>query len=79
MTEVNSPTRLSVSVLRADALHKVLWARRSDVESVDAISGLAELFSWPRLLIEAAMDQLVADGRIEENAHGRLIVRKATA
>ena len=62
--------------MRADALHRVLLARRP--RSVEAIGGLAELWSWPRLQIEVAIADLVADGRLTDDAHGQL-VPKTTA
>lgn len=72
----NPPTRLSLARLRADSLHRLLLKRRG-VRTVDAIYSLSECFTWPRRQIEQAIDTLVADGRLSEDAHGHLIVRKA--
>jgi hypothetical protein len=52
----------------------VLLARR--VERVEDIPGLAELWSWPRWQISQAIDTLVADGRLSEDAHGCLVARR---
>lgn len=71
------PTRLSLAQLRADSLHRLLLTRRRDVRTLAAIYGCSELFSWPRRQIEQAVDTLIADGRLADDAHGRLIVRKA--
>jgi len=67
-------TRLSLSAMRADALYRLLRSSRGRVETVEEIPGLSELFTWPRRQIELAIDQLVSDGRIVEDAHGKLIV-----
>jgi hypothetical protein len=71
------PTRLWLADLRADALHRLLRSPRGRVETVEEIPSLSELFTWPRRQIELAIDQLVSDGRIVEDARGRLVVRKA--
>ncbi len=75
----NAPTRLSLAQLRADSLHRLLLTRRRDVRTVAAIYGCSELFSWPRRQIGQAIDLLIADGRLADDAHGRLIVRKAAS
>jgi hypothetical protein len=84
MTESNGAARragtmLSLAALRADALHRTLLARRDDVRTPDDISGLGELWSWSSEQIEAAICDLIADGRLADDAHGQLIMRRHTA
>jgi hypothetical protein len=70
-------TQLSLRDVRAEALLRVLRARR--VERVEDIPSLAELWTWPRHQISQAIDTLVADGRLDEDARGCLIVRRQAA
>lgn len=64
--------------LRADALHGIIQ-RRPDARTVAAVHGLGELWSWPSAAIDVAIADLVADGRVADTAHGRLIVRRRAA
>lgn len=78
MHQHKAPTRLSLAELRADSLHRLLLKRR-DVRTVAAVYGMSECFNWPRRQIEQAIDLLIEDGRLTDDAHGRLIVRKAAS
>ena len=74
------PTRVNVATMRADALHRLLLSPRGRVRTVEEISRLSDLFSWPSLQVQVAIADLVHDGRLEEGPDGTLIVRrKATA
>jgi len=60
--------------MRADALHRLLLSRRGQVSSLDEIPRLSDLFSWPSRQIDIAIADLVADGRLADDAYGRLHV-----
>jgi len=38
------------------------------------IAGLPDLASWPRLVLDVAIADLVADGRLADDEVGRLVV-----
>jgi len=73
------PTRLNVRTLRADALHRLLLTPRGRVDTVDDIPRLGDLFSWPSIQVQVAIYDLCHDGRLAEDAHGKLIVRRRAA
>jgi hypothetical protein len=73
------PTRLTLRDLRSDSLHRLLVSPRGQVSTVDEISGLADLGSWRRPHLEAAIADLVDQGLLDEDAHGQLIVRSRPA
>lgn len=76
MSAPDLPTRLSLRGMRSDALHRLLASPRGrSATTLKEIPGLADLFSWPRLQIEVAIADLVADGRVAEG-DGRLIVKR---
>lgn len=74
-----APTRLSLAVLRADSLHRLLLSPRGKANTVDDIPRLSDLFSWPSEQVQTAICDLVIDGRLTEDAQGRLIVRRRVA
>lgn len=81
MTESNGDARsagatLNVAALRADALHRTLLARRDDVRTAEDIFALSELWSWPREQIDTGICDLMTDGRLADDAHGQLVVRR---
>lgn len=57
--------------LRADGLHAVLQRRR-DTRTIADIHGLVELWTWPRWAIGVAVGDLVADGRLTDDAYGHI-------
>lgn len=69
-------TRLNIRDLRSDALHRLLLSPRGRVATVEEVPRLSDLFSWPSLLVQVAIADLVHDGRLAEDEQGRLIVRK---
>ena len=71
-----SATRLNIRDVRADALHRLLLTPRGRVATVDDIPRLSDLFSWPSLQVQVAIADLVHDGRLAEDEHGQLIVRR---
>lgn len=77
MQQGSPPTRLNVREMRADALHRLLLSpRRGVVATVDEIPRLSDLFSWPSIQVQVAIGDLVSDGRLADDEHGRLIVRR---
>jgi len=77
------PTRISVRAMRADAVHRLLASPSGASVLVAAdIYGLRDLASWPRLVLDVALDDLVADGRLSDDEHGHIRIEplaKATA
>ena len=68
------PTRLSLRAMHADALHRLLLSDRgASALSVQDIYGLDDLASWSRLVLDVAIGDLVHDGRLADDAYGRLI------
>ena len=59
---------------REDALHRRLLAAQP--QTLDAIYALPSLADWKPRQIRDALDGLIAAGKLEETAHGRLIVRE---
>lgn len=57
--------------MRADILFAALLAHP---ETVDDIASLPRVASWEPLILADAIDRLVAEGRIVEDAIGRLVV-----
>jgi len=73
MTDV--PTRLSLAELRASSLHRLLLSDRgASARSVEDIYGLGDLASWSRLVLDVAIGDLVADGRLADDESGRIHV-----
>lgn len=71
------PVRLSLRDMRADALHRLLLSPRgAGVRDVDDIHRLEDLGSWHGAVLDAAVDDLVAAGTLEQDAHGQLIIRE---
>jgi len=68
------PTSISVREIRADALYRIVAKRRP--ERTENIAGLGDVFSWPSVQVQVAICDLCHDGRLEEDAHGRLIIRR---
>lgn len=64
--------------LRADGLHRIL-ERRRDARTVEAVHRISDVWSWPRPLIDEAIGDLVHDGLLTEDAHGRLVVHRSRA
>lgn len=60
--------------MRADALHALLLTPRGAVQTADEIPMLADLAGWPADALGAAVADLVADGRLTDDEHGRLVV-----
>lgn len=72
MTGDVRPTRLSLRDMRADALWKLLLSPRGRVASLDDIyNTLPDLASWGRTMLEVAIGDLVADGRLVDDEYGR--------
>ena len=70
------PTRISVRAMRADAVHRLLASPSgASVRVAAEIYGLRDLASWQRLVLDVAVDDLVADGRISDDAYGRIRVQ----
>ena len=69
-----STTRITLRELRADDLHRALLKARGRIDRIEHIPRVA--FAWPRAVLDVAVADLVADGRLAENAHGNLIVRR---
>jgi len=63
---------LSVREVRAQIVHGVLLADPAAVEVAEDIARLARLATWSPAILAAAVDDLVAAGRITDDAHGRL-------
>jgi len=79
VTDIVSTDKVDIArEMRSAELHRVLRCR-SDARTIEAVRGLSELWNWPRNTIEIAIADLVADGRLADDAHGRLIVRRRTA
>lgn len=73
-------TRLSLRALRADAILRLLTSPRgAGVRYVEDIHALADLRGWQRIVIDVAIGDLVADGKIEEDAVGVLRVVQEAA
>src|SRR5687767_12902336 len=60
---------------RADALYRRLVQSAGAVAQLADVYALPALTGWRRRDIDGALDDLVADGLLGEDAHGRLIVR----
>lgn len=73
-SQTNQWGRLSPATMRSDALHRALLSKRP--ATVEAIPRLPDLWSWSTTMIQEACADLVSDGRIAEDAHGRLIIRR---
>lgn len=67
---VNAPTRLSLAALRADALFRLLLSPRGQIATLDDIARLPDLRGWNREAVEAAVAELVTDGRLVDDEHG---------
>jgi len=62
--------------MRADAVHRLLASPGGASVLVAAdIYGLRDLASWPRLVLDVALDDFVADGRITDDGFGRIRVQ----
>jgi len=70
------PTRLSLTAMRADALHRLLLSSRNTATTVAEIPRLSDLFSWPSLQVQVAIADLVHDGRLAEDERGGLVVHR---
>ncbi len=68
------PTSISLRELRADDLHRLLVKARGRIDTVEQVPRVA--LTWPRVVLDVAVADLIEDGRLAENAHGRLIVRR---
>lgn len=79
MSTESLPTSLYLRDMRADALHRLLLSPRGRVDTAEAIPRLSDLFSWPSLQVQVAIADLVHDGRLAEDEHGQLIVRRTVA
>jgi len=65
--------------MRADALHRLLASPRGTAAlTLGDVGGLPDLAGWNRNVLDAAVADLVADGRLADDECGRLVVRKAT-
>lgn len=67
-------TSITLRAMRADALHRLLLTPRGRVEHASRIPALPDLGSWAGLAIDVAVADLVADGRLSDDEHGRLVV-----
>lgn len=74
-SQAGSRSSLSVREVRAGMVYDELRANPELFEIADDIAGLPRLSNWSPPILEAAIDDLVADGRITEAADGRLVVR----
>lgn len=73
-------TALSVRAARADIVLEQIRSHPELVETVEDIRHrLPRLAGWSPLILSAAIDDLVAEGRIGEAADGRLVVRHREA
>ncbi len=70
-------TSIGLAAMQADALHRILLSSRGTAPTLEAIQTLPDLHGWHRRALERAIDQLVADGVLTENASGHLIVAPA--
>lgn len=69
------PTRLSLRDMRADALHRLLTSPRGEhVRTVTDIHALVDLRGWQRLAIAAAIADLLAAGKLNEDSAGTIRV-----
>jgi len=69
-----SKTRITLRELRADDLHRLLINARRRIDRIEHVPRVA--FTWPRIVLDIAIADLIEDGRLAENAHGSLIVRR---
>lgn len=67
-------TRITLRELRANDLHRLLLRAGPRIETVEQVPRVA--FTWPRVVLDVAIADLIEDGRLAENAHGGLIVRR---
>ena len=69
-------TRIRVRAMRADAVHRLLASPSGASVLVAAdIYDVRDLAAWPRLVLAAAVDDLIADGRITDDESGRIRVQ----
>ena len=66
------PTSLSVREVRAQILHDALLADPAAVEHAEDVARLRKFATWAPAVLAAALGDLVAAGRITDDAHGRL-------
>lgn len=70
------PTKLGVRAARADALHRLLASPRgAGVRVLADVHALADLGNWQRIVLDVAIADLVAAGKLEEDARGLLRVQ----
>ena len=62
--------------MRADALHSLLASPRGTAALTLAdVAALPDLAGWNREVLDVAVADLVADGRLADDEYGRLVVR----
>lgn len=66
---------ITLRVMRAEALHQLLLTPRGRMAlTLDDIYRLPDLGGWTRETTETAIADLCVDGRLSDDAYGRLIV-----
>lgn len=70
---------MTVRAMRADILYRALLEQPERVEYVEDIAKLSRVAMWLGSVREAAIADLVADGRITEAADGRLCIHLRSA
>jgi hypothetical protein len=67
---------LSLRALRADALRRLLLSERgASAVTVEDVEALPDLASWSRLVLDVAIADLVHNGLLVDDEHGRVHVQ----
>lgn len=68
------PASFSLPDVRAGAVLDAVARYPGTLASIESIARLPQLSLWSRAALEDAIDVIVSDGRLEQDAFGRLVV-----
>lgn len=68
-------TSLSVTAVRASIVFDAIAGNPELVETIHDVHRLPRLSTWTEQILNAAVDELIADGLLVEAADGRLCIK----